>query len=184
MNEEIDIITETAKESMELSVQHLEKELLNIRAGKANPIMLNSVFVEYYGTPTPLSQVANINTPDGRTLSIQPWEKSLLAEIEKGILQANLGFNPMNNGESLIINIPPLTEERRKELVKLAKVETENAKVSIRNSRKEANNDIKKTDISEDLQKNAEIDIQELTNQFIKKVDDIFDVKEKEILTV
>ena len=184
MNEEIDIITETAKESMELSVQHLEKELLNIRAGKANPIMLNSVFVEYYGTPTPLSQVANINTPDGRTLSIQPWEKSLLAEIEKGILQANLGFNPMNNGESLIINIPPLTEERRKELVKLAKVETENAKVSIRNSRKEANNDIKKTDSSTDLQKNAEIDIQELTNQFIKKVDDIFDVKEKEILTV
>ena len=184
MNEEIDIITETAKESMELSVQHLEKELLNIRAGKANPIMLNSVFVEYYGTPTPLSQVANINTPDGRTLSIQPWEKSLLAEIEKGILQANLGFNPMNNGESLIINIPPLTEERRKDLVKLAKVETENAKVSIRNSRKEANNDIKKTDSSTDLQKNAEIDIQELTNQFIKKVDDIFDVKEKEILTV
>lgn len=184
MNEEIDIITETAKESMELSVQHLEKELLNIRAGKANPIMLNSVFVEYYGTPTPLSQVANINTPDGRTLSIQPWEKSLLAEIEKGIFQANLGFNPMNNGESLIINIPPLTEERRKELVKLAKVETENAKVSIRNARKEANNDIKKTDSSTDLQKNAEIDIQELTNQFIKKVDDIFDVKEKEILTV
>jgi ribosome recycling factor len=184
MNEEIDIITETAKESMELSVQHLEKELLNIRAGKANPIMLNSVFVEYYGTPTPLSQVANINTPDGRTLSIQPWEKSLLAEIEKGIFQANLGFNPMNNGESLIINIPPLTEERRKELVKLAKVETENAKVSIRNSRKEANNDIKKTDSYTDLQKNAEIDIQELTNQFIKKVDDIFDVKEKEILTV
>ncbi|MDG1291282.1 MAG: ribosome recycling factor [Flavobacteriaceae bacterium] len=184
MNEEIDIITETAKESMELSVQHLEKELLNIRAGKANPIMLNSVFVEYYGTPTPLSQVANINTPDGRTLSIQPWEKSLLAEIEKAILQANLGFNPMNNGESLIINIPPLTEERRKDLVKLAKVETENAKVSIRNARKEANNDIKKADSSEDLQKNAEIDIQELTNQFIKKVDDIFDVKEKEILTV
>ena len=184
MNEEIDIITETAKESMRLSVQHLEKELLNIRAGKANPIMLNSVFVEYYGTPTPLSLVANINTPDGRTLSIQPWEKSLLAEIEKGILQANLGFNPMNNGESLIINIPPLTEERRKELVKLAKVETENAKVGIRNARKEANNDIKKTDSSEDLQKNAEIDIQELTNQFIKKVDDIFDVKEKEILTV
>ena len=184
MNEEIDIITETAKESMKLSVQHLEKELLNIRAGKANPIMLNSVFVEYYGTPTPLSQVANINTPDGRTLSIQPWEKSLLAEIEKGILQANLGFNPMNNGESLIINIPPLTEDRRKELVKLAKVETENAKVGIRNARKEANNDIKKTDSSEDLQKNAEIDIQELTNQFIKKVDDIFDVKEKEILTV
>ena len=184
MNEEITLITDTAKESMELSINHLEKELLNIRAGKANPIMLNSVMVEYYGTPTPLNQVANVNTPDGRTLTIQPWEKTLLPEIEKGILQANLGFNPMNNGESLIINVPPLTEERRKELVKLAKAEAENAKVAIRNARKEANNDIKKTDSSEDLQKNAEIDIQDLTDQFIKKVDAVFGAKEKEILTV
>ena len=184
MNEEIDIITETAKESMKLSVQHLEKELLNIRAGKANPIMLNSVFVEYYGTPTPLSQVANINTPDARTLSIQPWEKDLLPEIEKGILQANLGFNPMNNGESLIINIPPLTEERRRELVKLVKVEAENTKIAIRNARKDANNEIKKIDSSEDVKKNAEIDIQELTDQYINKVDGIIGVKEKEILTV
>tara|TARA_A100001011_G_C14223091_1_gene805321 strand:- start:88 stop:642 length:555 start_codon:yes stop_codon:yes gene_type:complete len=184
MNEEIVIISETAKESMDLSLKHLEKELLNIRAGKANPIMLNSVMVEYYGTPTPLSQVANVNTPDGRTLSIQPWEKSLLPEIEKGILLANLGFNPMNNGESLIINIPPLTEERRRELVKLAKLEAENAKIAIRYARKDANNEIKKTDSSEDLQKNAEIDIQELTDQFIKIVDDILEVKEKEILTV
>jgi ribosome recycling factor len=184
MNEEITLITDTAKESMELSINHLEKELLNIRAGKANPIMLNSVMVEYYGTPTPLNQVSNVNTPDGRTLTIQPWEKTLLPEIEKGILQANLGFNPMNNGESLIINVPPLTEERRKELVKLAKAEAENAKVAIRNARKEANNDIKKTDSSEDLQKNAEIDIQELTDQFIKKVDAVFGAKEKEILTV
>ncbi len=184
MNEEITLITDTAKESMELCINHLEKELLNIRAGKANPIMLNSVMVEYYGTPTPLNQVANVNTPDGRTLTIQPWEKTLLPEIEKGILQANLGFNPMNNGESLIINVPPLTEERRKELVKLAKAEAENAKVAIRNVRKEANNDIKKTDSSEDLQKNAEIDIQDLTDQFIKKVDAVFGAKEKEILTV
>ena len=184
MNEEIIFITETAKESMDLSVKHLEKELLNIRAGKANPIMLNAVMVEYYGTPTPLNQVASINTPDGRTLSIQPWEKALLPEIEKGILQANLGFNPMNNGESLIINIPPLTEERRRELVKLAKAEAENAKIGIRNARKEAHNEIKKTDCSEDLQKNTEIDIQELTDQFIKKVDEILDLKEKEILTV
>ena len=184
MNEEIIIITETAKESMDLSVKHLEKELLNIRVGKANPIMLNAVMVEYYGTPTPLSQVANVNTPDGRTLSIQPWEKTLLPEIEKGILQANLGFNPMNNGESLIINIPPLTEERRRELVKLAKTEVENTKIGIRNARKDANNEIKKTDISEDLQKNAEIDIQELTDQYITKVDEILNVKEKEILTV
>ena len=184
MNEEIIIITETAKESMDLSVKHLEKELLNIRAGKANPIMLNAVMVEYYGTPTPIDQVANINTPDGRTLSIQPWEKTLLPEIEKGILQANLGFNPMSNGESLIINIPPLTEERRRELVKLVKAEAENAKIAIRNARKDANNEVKKTDTSDDPQKNAEIDIQELTNQYITKVDEILVVKEKEILTV
>jgi len=184
MSEEIIIITETAKESMDMSIKHLEKELLNIRAGKANPVMLNAVMVEYYGTPTPLSQVANINTPDGRTLSIQPWEKALLPEIEKGILQANLGFNPMNNGESLIINIPPLTEERRRELVKLVKAEAENAKIAVRNARKDANNEIKKTNSSEDLQKNAEIDIQELTDQYIIKVDDILGIKEKEILTV
>ena len=184
MNEEIIIITETAKESMDLSVKHLEKELLNIRAGKANPIMLNAVMVEYYGTPTPIDQVANINTPDGRTLSIQPWEKTLLPEIEKGILQANLGFNPISNGESLIINIPPLTEERRRELVKLVKAEAEKAKIAIRNARKDANNEVKKTDTSDDLQKNAEIDIQELTNQYITKVDEILVVKEKEILTV
>ena len=118
--------------------------------------MLNAVKVEYYGTPTPISQVANINTPDARTLSIQPWEKDLLPEIEKGISQANLGFNPMNNGESLIINIPPLTEERRRELVKLVKAEAENAKIAIRNARKDANNEIKKIDSSEDV-KNAEI---------------------------
>lgn len=184
MNEDVIIITHTAKENMDLCVKHLEKELLNIRAGKANPIMLNAVMVEYYGTPTPLNQVANINTPDGRTLSIQPWEKALLPEIEKGILQADLGFNPMNNGESLIINIPPLTEERRKELVKLVKAEVENTKIAIRNARKDANNEIKKTDSSEDLQKNAEIDIQELTDQYINKVDKILNVKENEILTL
>ena len=184
MNEEIIIITRTAKESMDLCVKHLEKELLNIRAGKANPMMLNNVMVEYYGTPTPLNQVANVNTPDGRTLSIQPWEKALLPEIEKGILQSDLGFNPMNNGESLIINIPPLTEERRKELVKLVKAEVENTKIAIRNARKDANNEIKKTDSSEDLQKNAEIDIQELTDQYINKVDKILSVKENEILTL
>ena len=184
MNEEIFIITETTKESMDSSINHLEKELLNIRAGKANPVMLNAVKVEYYGTPTPISQVANINTPDARTLSIQPWEKNLLPEIEKGISQANLGFNPMNNGESLIINIPPLTEERRRELVKLVKSEAENAKIAIRNARKDANNEIKKIDSSEDVKKNAEIDIQELTDQYINKVDGIIGIKEKEILTV
>ncbi|MEL0298887.1 MAG: ribosome recycling factor, partial [Flavobacteriaceae bacterium] len=166
------------------AIDHLEKELLNIRAGKANPVMLSSITIDYYGTQTPLNQVANVNTPDARTLSIQPWEKNLIGEIEKAILVANLGFTPMNNGESIIINIPPLTEERRKQLVKLAKSEAENAKVSIRNARKDANQDIKKSDSSEDVQKNYEIDIQELTDSSIQKVDQIMSLKEKEILTV
>ena len=184
MEEEMQFIVDNAKESMQLAIKHLEKEMLNIRAGKANPIMLSGVKVDYYGTPTPLSQVANINSPDGRTLTVQPWEKSMLAEIEKAILIANLGFNPMNNGESIIINIPTLTEERRKELAKLAKAEVENAKISIRTARKDANTEIKKSDASEDIQKNHEIDIQNLTDQYIKKADEIFRIKEKEILTV
>ena len=184
MNEELNFIIDSAKESMSQAIQHLEKELLNIRAGKANPVMLSSVMVEYYGAPTPLSQVANINTPDARTLSVQPWEKSLLADIEKGIMVANLGFNPMNNGESIIINVPPLTDERRKELAKMAKSEVENAKISIRNARKEANQDIKKAEASEDEQKNCEIDVQNIPDDFIKKSDAIYQVKEKEILTV
>jgi ribosome recycling factor len=184
MNEEIGFIIDAADESMRFSIEHLEKELVNIRAGRANPVMLKGVMIEYYGAPTPLSQVSNINTPDGTTITVQPWEKPLLAEIEKGILNANLGFNPMNNGESVIINVPPLTEERRMELVKLAKAETENTKVSIRSARKDANNEIKKSDISKDIQKNAEIDIQELTDNYIKKVDDIFLSKENDILTL
>ena len=184
MGEEMQFIVDNAKKSMQLAIKRLEKEMLNIRAGKANPIMLSGVKVDYYGTPTPLSQVANINSPDGRTLTVQPWEKSMLAEIEKAILIANLGFNPMNNGESIIINIPVLTEERRKELAKLAKAETENAKISIRKARKDANTEIKKSDASEDVQKNYEIDIQNLTDQYINKADEIFSIKEKEILTV
>ncbi|MFZ9075156.1 MAG: ribosome recycling factor [Flavobacteriaceae bacterium] len=184
MEEEMQFIVDAAKESMDAALAHLEKEMLNIRAGKANPIMLSGVKVEYYGTPTPLSQVANINTPDGKTLTVQPWEKNILADVEKAILVANLGFNPMNNGESIIINIPALTEERRKELAKLAKSEAENAKISIRAARKDANSEIKKSDTSEDVQKNYEIDIQNLTDQYIAKADQIFSVKEKEILTV
>ena len=184
MNEEMDFIVDAAKEQMTAAIDHLEKELLNVRAGKANPVMLSSITIDYYGTQTPLNQVANVNTPDARTLSIQPWEKNLIGEIEKAILVANLGFTPMNNGESIIINIPPLTEERRKQLVKLAKSEAENAKVSIRNARKDANQDIKKSDSSEDVQKNYEIDIQELTDSSIQKVDQIMSLKEKEILTV
>lgn len=182
--EEMEFIVDAAMESMEQAVVHLEKEMLNIRAGKANPIMLSSVKVDYYGTSTLISQVANINSPDGRTLTVQPWEKGMLQEIEKAILVANLGFNPMNNGESIIINIPPLTEERRRDLAKLAKAETENAKIVIRAARKEANDDIKKSDASVDIQKNYEIDVQELTDTYISKIDEIFNSKEKEILTV
>ena len=182
--DEMDFIVDTAKESMEHALAHLEKEMLNLRAGKANPIMLASVKVDYYGTMTPITQVANINTPDGRTLTVQPWEKGIRQEFEKAILIANLGFNPMNNGESIIINIPPLTEERRRDLAKLAKSETENAKIGIRAARKDANDEIKKSDASEDIQKNYEIDVQELTDQYNAKADEIFRIKEKEILTV
>ena len=185
MNEELDLILDLAKESMSNAITHLEKKLMNIRAGKANPNMLSNVTIEYYGTNTPLSQVANINTPDGRTIIIQPWEKTILPEIEKGIAIANLGFNPMNNGENIIINVPTLTEERRTELAKQAKTETEEAKIAIRNARKEANNEIKKySNFSEDLKKNSELDIQEITNNYIDKVDKIFDLKEKEIMTL
>lgn len=184
MNEEIKFVIDSTKESMNAAIKHLEKELVNIRAGKASPAMVASVMVDYYGSPTPLSQIANVNTPDGRTISIQPWEKSMLQEIERAIMMANLGFNPMNNGEMIIINVPPLTEERRKDLVKQAKAEAEHAKVSVRNARQEANKEIKKLDVSEDLQKNAEVDVQELTDTYIKKVDGILVVKEKEIMTV
>ena len=140
--------------------------------------------MEYYGAQTPLSQVANINTPDAQTLSVQPWDKTMISEIEKAILVANLGFNPSNNGESVIINIPPLTEERRRDLVKLAKAEAENAKVGVRNARKEANNELKKTELSEDQLGNAEVDVQTLTDDYIKKIDAKYTSKEDEIMTV
>ncbi|WP_299108151.1 ribosome recycling factor [uncultured Tenacibaculum sp.] len=182
--EEIDFILDSAKEAMNNAIAHLEKELRSIRAGKATPAMLANVMVDYYGSQTPLSQVANVNTPDARTISIQPWEKNMLQEIEKAIMIANLGFNPMNNGENIIINVPPLTEERRRDLAKQAKAEAEHAKVGIRNARKDANNDIKKTDVSDDMKKNAEADIQTLTDNFVKEVDEKYTVKEKEIMTV
>ena len=177
-------IIENAELNMMSSINHLETELAKIRAGKANPIMLKGVSVEYYGNMTPLNQVASISTLNAQTISIQPWEKDLLEEIEKSIINSNLGLNPVNNGESLLINIPPLTEERRMELTKLAKSETESAKVSIRNTRKDANNKIKGLDISDDLKSNLEIDSQELTDKYIKKVDEMFTVKEKDILTL
>ena len=184
MNEDIQFILDATKEAMDAALKHLEKQLNNIRAGKASPSMLGSVMVDYYGSQTPLSQVANVNTPDGRTITVQPWEKSMLQEIERGIMYANLGFNPMNNGDTIIINVPPLTEERRINLSKQAKSEAEDAKVGIRNARKDANTDIKKSDVSEDLQKNAEIDIQNMTDKFVSKIDETFDNKEKEIMTI
>lgn len=183
--DEINFIIDSTEESMQKAITHLEKELVKIRAGKANPNMVSSVMVEYYGAKTPLNQVGNINTPDARTISIQPFEKSLIPEIEKGIQMANLGFNPMNNGESVIISVPPLTEERRKELAKQAKAVAEEAKVGVRNDRKSAMNEIKKLeDASEDEKKNAEVDIQTLTDKYIAKIDSILTHKEKEIMTV
>jgi len=185
MNEEINFILDSTKELMVNALKHLEKKFINIRAGKASPAMLGSVMVDYYGSQTPLAQVANVNTPDGRTITVQPWEKGMLQEIERSIMIANIGFNPMNNGETIIISVPPLTEERRHELAKQAKSEVEEAKISIRAARKEANTDIKKTeDASEDLQKNAEMDVQVLTDAHVKKADDLYITKEKEILTV
>ncbi len=184
MNEEVKFILDTTKEGMDAAIEHLEKAFIKIRAGKANPSMLSTVMVEYYGSMTPLSQVSNINTPDARTLSVQPWEKSLLQEIETAIMNANLGFNPMNNGEMVIINVPPLTEERRIQLVKQAKAEAEDAKVSVRSARQEANKELKQMEISEDLEKNAEIDVQELTDSYTHKIDALLAAKEAEIMKV
>lgn len=184
MNEEVDFILESTEENMQKALKHLEKQLLNIRAGKASPAMLGSVMVEYYGVMTPLQQVANVNTPDARTITIQPFERKSIPDIQKGIMLANLGFNPMQNADSVIINVPPLTEERRRELAKQAKAEAEEAKIGIRNDRKVANNDLKKLDISEDLLKIAEENVQTLTDTYIKQVDGIFENKEKEIMTI
>jgi len=187
MNEEIQFILDTAKEAMESTIANLDIQLQKIRAGKASPLMLSRVVVDYYGNLTPLSQVANVNAIDGRTLSIQPWEKSTLEAIEKGIVHANLGLNPQNNGESILINIPSLTEERRRDLSKQAKAEGEESKVGIRNARKEANNDIKKLKndgLSEDLAKDAEDSVQKITNTYVAKVDSLIEAKEKDIMTV
>jgi len=184
MTEEIDFLLDSTKENMESAIQHLAKELLNIRAGKASPAMVGGVMVNYYGSQTPLSQVATISTPDARTLTIQPWEKGLIGEIEKGIMIANIGLNPMNNGDAVILNIPALTEERRRELAKKAKSEGEEAKIGVRNDRKVGMNDLKKLEISEDLQKTVESDIQALTDKYISKIDEMIVIKDKEIMTV
>lgn len=176
-----------AEENMVNAIAHLETELQKVRAGKASPMMLSGVLVDYYGSMTPLSQVANINTGDARTLLVQPWEKPMLEPIATAIINANLGLNPQSNGESIIINVPPLTEDRRRDLTKRVKAEGEHAKVSIRNARKDANDFVKsaqKDGLSEDLAKDAEDTIQEMTNNFGKKVDAIIAAKEESIMTV
>lgn len=187
MEEELEFIFDSAKEGMENAIERLEHELARIRAGKASPQMLTSVMVEYYGSMTPLKNVANTTTPDSKTLQIQPFEKGILEEIEKGIMRANLGFNPMNDGKVVRISIPPLTEERRRDLVKQARAVAEQAKVSIRNARKDANDEIKKLQkdgMSEDIAKRAEGDVQELTTTYSNKVDALVEEKEKDIMTI
>ena len=187
MEEEVQFILDVCKEKMESAISHLETELVHIRAGKASTRMLDGVMVDYYGSMTPLNQVSNLSTPDARTIAIQPWEKAMISPIEKAIMNANLGFNPENNGEIVRINVPPLTEERRRDLTKQVGQEGENAKVSIRNARKEANDSLKKllkNGLSEDLEKDAEGEVQELTNNFGKEVDKQLEEKNKEILTI
>ncbi len=187
MTEELNIVFGSAQEQMGKSIDHLNKELQSIRAGKANPSMLDSVKLDYYGTETALSQVANINTPDGRTISVQPWEKSLLDDVATAITYANLGLNPQNNGEMIIISVPPLTEERRQDLCKKCRAEGENAKVSVRNIRKEAMDQIKtlqKDGLSEDMAKTAEGKVEGIVKGFIEKIDKVISVKESDIMSV
>jgi ribosome recycling factor len=187
MNEEVEMAMDEAKEQMDKALERLQGELRKVRAGKAHPSMLESVKVDYYGTMTPVSQVANVNTTDARTIIVQPWEKPMLDPISMGIINANLGLNPMNNGEVLIINVPPLTEERRVELSKRARSEGEAARVSIRNARKDANDllrSAKEDGLSEDMQKTGETQIQDLTNAYTKKVEDILAAKEADIMTI
>ncbi|MDR1406226.1 MAG: ribosome recycling factor [Prevotellaceae bacterium] len=176
-----------AKEKMQKAIDHLETELVTIRAGKASPAMLNPILVDYYGTPTSLPQVSSITTPDARTILIQPWEKSMIAPIEKAILAANIGMTPQNNGEHVRLNVPALTEERRRELVKQTKNECENARISVRNARRDAVEYVKKLQkegLPEDVAKDTEGDLQKQTDAFGKKVDELFVKKEKEIMTV
>ncbi len=187
MTDEVKLILDELKDHLDKAIQHLEVELAKVRAGKANPSMLDSVNVDYYGVNTPLSQVANVNTPDARTIVIQPWEKAMIEPIEKAIHSSNLGFNPQNDGTVVRINVPPLTEERRKDLVKKARSEGENTKVGIRSARKDANDQIKaeqKNGLPEDMAKDAEDEVQNLTNAYIGKIDKHLEVKEGEIMTV
>jgi len=185
--EEIDLILEEAKEQMERAIKHTKSELQKIRAGKASPNMLDGLMVMYYGNPTPINQVASVSTPDARSIIIKPFEKGSIPEIEKAIINSDLGFNPQNDGDIVRISIPPLTEERRIALSKQAKNEAEEGKISIRNSRKEANDELKKLlkeSVSEDDVKDGEDSVQKLTDTYVKRIDEILEHKEKEIMTV
>ncbi len=187
MNEELEFTLEEAEEGMQNALHHLEKEIQKLRAGKASPQMLDGVKIDYYGVITSIDQTANISSPDARQIIVQPWDKSVLSLIEKAIQAANLGFNPKNEGEILRIVVPPLTEERRRDLVKKAKAEAENAKISIRNIRRNANEtakQLKKDGTPEDEVEKLEVDIQKITDDYITKVDKILEVKEKDIMTV
>lgn len=187
MTDELELIKDEAEEKMDKAIKHLEYELSHLRAGRANPLLLDGITVDYYGATTPLSQVSNINTPDAKSILIQPWEKTMLGVIEKAILAANIGITPINNGEVIRINVPPLTEERRHQLVRQVKQEGETAKISIRTSRKWFHDELKnlaKDGLPEDEEKNGEKLIQEMTDRHIARVDKIMESKEKEILTV
>jgi ribosome recycling factor len=181
-------IKKQAQEKMDKAIQVLKKDLLTLRAGRANPALLDKVLVEYYGSEMPINQLANISTPDPRTLTIQPWDKSALGAIEKAILKSELGLTPSNDGNVIRISIPPLTEERRTELVKVARKRGEDAKVAIRNVRRDANDEIKKMEkageISEDDARRAQVEIQKLTDKTIKDVDQVVSAKEKEIMEI
>lgn len=187
MTDDVKMVIDLTKDSMAKALDHLEEALIHVRAGKADPRMLDNLTVDYYGSHVPISQVANVNTPDARTIKIQPWEKKMIDPIEKAILYANLGFNPSNNGEMVIINVPALTEERRKELVKQARHEGENTKVSIRNTRREAIEQfkqMKKDGLAEDMEKDAEEEVQKLTDLYNHKVDEKIKKKEDDIMKV
>ena len=187
MQEEVELILDDAKEQMLKNIEHLDKELGKIRAGKANPRVLDGVMVDYFGTMTPLAQVANINTPDARTIAVRPWEKNMIAPIEKAIMAANLGLNPDNNGEIIRILIPPLTEERRRDLVKQVKKVCEESRIAIRNMRRDANEELKKLKkdgLAEDAEKDAENETQKRHDTMMKKIDELLALKEKDIMTV
>lgn len=187
MAEELTLIVEEAHEAMEKAISHLETELVKVRAGKANPNLVDGLYVDYYGNPTPINQVGNVSVADARTLTIQPWEKNMLQAIERSIIAANIGINPQNDGVMIRLFMPPLTEERRKELVKRAQAEGEHSKVSIRSIRRDAMENIKKLQkngLSEDICKDGEAEVQQLTDKYIALIDKHLVTKEKEIMTV